>query len=82
MAYLVARGHSAKLVKPELSEIPRCERCTKVEKPFENKVIFILTFVILDVVKNRSGLTRNEIENMLLEKEKCRNSPLSHNTKD
>ena len=46
MAYLVARGHSAKLVKPEfdtVSEIPRHEGCKKVEKPV-NKVIFILTF--------------------------------------
>ena len=44
MAYLIARGHSAKLVKPEfnkVSEIPTHEGCNKVEKPFENSDIYI-----------------------------------------
>ena len=47
MAYLGARGHSAKLVKPEInnvSSIPRHEARKKVEKSFENKVIFTSTF--------------------------------------
>ena len=64
-------AHSCKIVKHFINE------CSDREMPFK-----YLAFVILDVVKNRSGLTRNEIENMLLEKEKYRNSPLSHNTKD
>ena len=43
IAYLVPRGHSAKLVKSELdkvSSIPRHEARKKVAKSFENKVIF------------------------------------------
>ena len=43
MAYLVARGHSAKLVKSEfdkVSSIPRYEAREKVEKSFENKLMF------------------------------------------
>ena len=43
MAYLVARGHSAKLVKSEfdkLSSIPRHESYKRVEKSLENKVMF------------------------------------------
>ena len=47
MAYLVARGHSAKLVKSQFdksSSIPRHEASKKVEKSFENKVIFTSTF--------------------------------------
>ena len=42
MAYLVARGHSAKVVKSEFDvpSIPRHELPKKVEKSFENKVIF------------------------------------------
>ena len=47
MAYLVTKGHSAKLVKPEfnnVSSIPRHEARKKVEKFFENKVIFTSTF--------------------------------------
>ena len=47
MAYLVARRHSAELVKSEFSEvssIPRYEARKKVEKSFKNKVIFTSTF--------------------------------------
>ena len=47
MAQLVATGHSAKLVKSEfdkVSFIPRHEALKKVEKSFENKVIFTSTF--------------------------------------
>lgn len=35
-----------------------------------------LALVIFDVVNNTSGLTQNDIEDLLLEKEKCRNSTL------
>ena len=47
IAYLVAMGHSAKLVKSEfdkVSSIPRHEALKKVEKSFENKVIFTSAF--------------------------------------
>ena len=47
MAYLVARGHSAKLVKSEfakVSSIPRHKADKKVEKSFENKVIIMTIF--------------------------------------
>ena len=47
IAYLVASGHSAKLVKAEfgkVSSIPRHESRKKLEKYFENKVIFTSTF--------------------------------------
>ena len=47
MAYLVVRGHSTKLVKSEfykVSSIPTHEARKKVEKSFENKVIFKSTF--------------------------------------
>ena len=47
MAYLVARGHSAKLVKFEfdqVSSIHRYEARIKVETSFKNKVIFTSTF--------------------------------------
>ena len=47
MAYLAARGHSAILVKSEfgkLSSIPSHAVHQKVEKSFENKVIFTSTF--------------------------------------
>ena len=46
IAYLVPRGHSAKLVKSEfdkVSSIPRHEARKKVAKSFENKVIFTST---------------------------------------
>ena len=47
MAYLVAMGHSANLVKSEfdkLPPIPRHDASKKIEKSFENKVIFTSTF--------------------------------------
>ena len=47
MTYLVASGHSAELVKFEfdkLSNKTRHKACKKVEKSFENKVIFTSTF--------------------------------------
>ena len=51
MTYLVASGHSAELVKFEfdkLSHQPRHKACKKVEKSFENKVIFTSTFNLQD----------------------------------
>ena len=47
MVSLIARGHSAKLVKSEfdkVSSIPRHESREITEKSFENKVIFISSF--------------------------------------
>ena len=47
MAYLVARVHSAKLIKSEfdkVSSIHRHEARIKVEIYFKNKVIFTSTF--------------------------------------
>ena len=47
MTYLVARGHSAKLMKSQFDKVsstPRYEASKKVEKSFENKVIFTSTF--------------------------------------
>ena len=47
MAYLVARAHSAKLVKSEydkVSSLPRHEARKKVEKSFDNKLIFTSAF--------------------------------------
>ena len=42
IAYLVARGYSAKLVKSEfdkMSSVPKHEARKKVEKAFEKKII-------------------------------------------
>ena len=47
MVSLIARGHSAKLVKAEfdkVTSIPRHESREITEKSFENKVIFISSF--------------------------------------
>ena len=42
------------------------DECCDEEIPFK-----YLAFVIIDVVINTSGLTRNQIEHLLLKKEKC-----------
>ena len=41
------------------------DECSDEEIPFKN-----LVFVIVDVVNNTSGLTHNQIDDLLLEKEK------------
>ena len=66
MAHVLVKGHSAKLVKSEfdkVSSIPRYDECCDEEIHFK-----YLAFVIIDVVSNTSGLTRNQIETLLLEK--------------
>ena len=63
MAYLVARGHSAKLAKSEfdrVSPIPRHEAHKKVEKSFENKIIFNFQSTMSQCVSNyQSSLAFN-----------------------
>ena len=73
MAYLVARGNSAKLVKSEfdkVSSIPRHEARKKVETFFENKVTFTSTF-------NPRGPNVPQIINRHLHL--IKNSPFLHN---
>ena len=73
MAYFVARGHSAKLVKSEFDKVssaPRYEAHKKVEKSFENKIIFTSTL-------NQRGLNVSQIINRHLYL--IENLPFLHN---
>ena len=73
MAYLVAKGRSAKLVKFEfhkVSSIPRHEAGKKVEKSSENKVIFTSTFNPRD--PNVSQIINRHLHLI-------KNSPFCHN---
>ena len=73
MAYFVARGHSAKLVKSEFDKVsftPRYKIHKKVGKAFENKVLFTSTF-------NPQGPSVSQIINRQLHL--IKNSPFLHN---
>lgn len=64
-SHIKKNAHSCKIVEHFINA------CSDREMPFK-----YLAFVIFDVVNNTSGLTQNDIEDLLLEKEKCRNSTL------
>ena len=69
MAYLVARGHSAQLVKSEFDKVPfilRHEAGKKVKKSFENKVMFLSTFNprgpnVSQIINHQFSLIKNSL---------------------